>query len=98
MSFTGTWIITLNLPTGAQTLTFTAQDTGGALTGTITNGTDSGDIVNGRVEGDEARWNLPIRKPMPLTLAFSALLADDELTGKAQVGGLGSAKFSAVRQ
>lgn len=98
MSFAGTWIITLNLPAGAQTLTFKADATDGILTGTISNGTDTGEIVNGRVDGDEARWNLPIKKPMPLTLAFSAMLAEDTLTGKAQVGGLGSAKFTAVRQ
>jgi hypothetical protein len=97
MSYTGTWIITLHAPTGVQTLTFTAAEENGTLSGTVSNGTDSANILNGRTEGDDARWDLPIKKPLPLILAFSATREDNTLNGQARVGGLGSAKFSAIR-
>jgi hypothetical protein len=97
MSFTGHWTIELHSPTGIQTLRFNAVAEAGALTGTISNGTDSGQILNGQYEGDEARWNLPIHKPISVTLAFDATLEADAISGTAKIGNLGTAKFTGTR-
>lgn len=97
MSFTGTWTIELLAPAGVQTLRFEAVAEAGLLTGTISNGTDIGPILNGKYEGDEASWNLPIQKPIAVTLAFDAALDGDEISGTAKVGALGSAKFNGIR-
>jgi hypothetical protein len=97
MSFTGNWTIELHSPNGVQSLSFDAVAEAGLLTGTISNGTDSGQILNGQYEGDEARWNLPIQKPIAVTLAFDATLEKDALSGTAKIGNLGTAKFTGRR-
>jgi hypothetical protein len=97
MSFTGNWTITLNAPIGAQVFQLAATAADGVLTGTVTNGSDSGEIKNGKVEGDEASWELPIKKPVSVTLSFRALLDGDEMSGTAKIGMFGSAKFTATR-
>lgn len=98
MSFTGTWTITLDAPTGEQTFTFEAVEENGELTGTVTNGRDTGPVQKGRVNGDEVRWDLPIKKPIPLTLGFKGSYDGDEVSGKTSLGFFGSAKFTGTRQ
>jgi hypothetical protein len=97
MSFTGNWTITLNTPVGEQVFHLDAVAENGVLSGTVTNGTDSGAIQKGKYEGDEASWELPIKKPVSVTLAFKAALDGDELSGTAKIGMFGSAKFAGVR-
>jgi hypothetical protein len=97
MSFTGIWTIDLHAPTGVQEFRFEALAEAGLLTGTISNSTDSGTILDGKFEGNEASWKMPIQKPIKVTLAFTAQLDGDTISGTAKVGMLGSAKFTGKR-
>jgi hypothetical protein len=97
MSFTGNWTITLNAPIGAQIFQLAATAADGVLTGTVTNGSDTAEIKNGKFEGDEASWDLPVKKPVSVTLGFRAILDGDEMSGTAKIGMFGSAKFTGAR-
>jgi aerobic carbon-monoxide dehydrogenase large subunit len=97
MSFKGNWAIQVNAPLGVQKFTLAADVQEDLLIGVVTNGEGTQEILNGKVNGDEASWDLPINKPMKLTVAFSALLDGDEISGSARIGALGTAKFTGVR-
>lgn len=97
MSFKGNWDIQVNAPLGVQKFTLAADVDGAVLTGVVTNGEGTQVILNGKVDGDEANWDLPIHKPVKVTVAFSATLDGDEIYGSARIGAMGSAKFTGVR-
>jgi len=97
MSFKGNWAIQVNAPLGVQKFALAADVQGDSLIGVVTNGDGTQEILNGKVDGDEASWDLPIHKPMKVTVAFSATIDGDEISGSARIGALGSAKFTGVR-
>jgi len=97
MSFKGNWAIQVNAPLGVQKFNLAADVQGKVLVGIVNNGEGSHEILNGKVEGDEASWDLPIQKPMKVTVAFAAILDGDEMSGSARIGFMGSAKFTGVR-
>jgi aerobic carbon-monoxide dehydrogenase large subunit len=97
MSFKGNWAIQVNAPLGVQKFNLAADVQAGTLTGIVTNGEDTREILNGKVDGDEASWDLPIQKPLKVTVAFEATLDGDEIYGSARIGAMGSAKFTGVR-
>jgi hypothetical protein len=98
MSFTGNWAIQVKAPLGVQKFDVTFDEQGNVLTGTATNAEGhTQDIQNGKVDGDEASWDLTIKKPLSATVAFSAALDGDEISGTARIGALGSAKFTGER-
>lgn len=99
MSIAGTWNITLHGPTGPQKLKFVADVEGDVVTGKITNEStgDSPEIKKGKVDGNNATWDLPVTKPMPLTLGFNTTVDGDKITGTAKLGMFGSAKIDGTR-
>jgi hypothetical protein len=97
MSYKGNWAIEVNAPLGVQKFTLAADVQDDVLLGVVSNGENTQEILNGKVDGDEASWDLPIQKPMKVTVAFSATLDGDEISGSARIGALGSAKFTGVR-
>jgi hypothetical protein len=97
MSFIGNWAIQVNAPLGVQKFTLAADVQDNVLTGVVTNDEGTQEVLNGKVDGDEASWDLPIQKPIKVTVAFSATLDGDEIYGSARIGAMGSAKFTGER-
>jgi hypothetical protein len=98
MSLSGSWTLSMQTPMGLQTFTFIAKVAGTTLTGTIANGADEPiEITDGSVEGLAASWKLTVKKPMPMTLSFSATEDGNSLSGTAKPGFFPAVNFSGVR-
>jgi hypothetical protein len=61
--------------------------------------TDEGtsDLLELARNGDTCTWNLPITKPMPLTLSFTAAVDGDQISGTAKVGAIATIPFDGTR-
>lgn len=61
--------------------------------------TDEGvtDLLQLAKDCDTVTWNLPITKPMPLILAFTASVDADQISGTAKVGVLATIPFDGTR-
>ena len=98
MSVDGTWKLSMQTPIGERTSTLALQTSGGALTGKLT--ADEGnatDIYEGKLDGETAAWKADIKSPMPLTLAFTATVNGDKISGTVSAGAIGSWPFSGTR-
>jgi hypothetical protein len=98
MSVDGTWKLSMQTPIGERKSTLALQSSGGALTGKLTaeegNATD---IYEGKLDGDTAAWKADITNPMPLTLAFTATVNGDKISGTVSAGAIGSWPFSGTK-
>jgi hypothetical protein len=98
MSVDGTWKLSMQTPIGERKSTLALQSSGGALTGKLTaeegNATD---IYEGRLDGDTAAWKADIKNPMPLTLAFTATVSGDKISGTVSAGAIGTWPFSGTK-
>jgi len=98
MSLSGSWTLTMQTPMGLETFTFVAKVEGTSLTGTFAKGADAPiEISDGIVEGLAASWKLTVKKPMPMTLSFTATQDSNSLSGMAKPGVFPAVKFSGVR-
>ena len=80
MSADGTWKLSMQTPIGERRSTLALQSSGGALTGKMTSedGTSTDIYEN----------------PMPLTLAFTATVDGDKISGTVSAGAIGSWPFT----
>ena len=97
MSVDGTWQITLKTPMGEQSSTLELASDGSSLTGTQSGNGESGPIYDASVDGNTASWKVDITKPMSLTVAFSATVDGDTISGSAKAGMLMRASFTGTR-
>jgi hypothetical protein len=97
MSVDGTWQIILKTPMGEQSSTIELVSDGTALSGTQSGNGESGPIYDGSAEGDTATWKVDITKPMALTVAFTATVDGDSISGSAKAGMLMRASFTGSR-
>ena len=98
MSYTGKWDLTLAAPSGPIKFIMDATQDGSRLTGTgMTSSGDTAEVQDGKVDGANASWNTPIKKPVSVTLGFSATVDGDKMSGSAKIGMFGSVKFEGSR-
>jgi hypothetical protein len=88
----------MQTPVGLQTFTFIARVEGTTLIGTIANGADEPiEIADGVVDGLASSWKLSVKKPMAMTLIFSATEGNDSLSGTVKPGFFPAVNFSGTR-
>jgi hypothetical protein len=98
MSVGGTWKLTMQTPLGERGATLALAEAGSDLTGRLTSEEGaSTDVVDGKADGDRISFKAAIKNPMPLTLAFTATVAGDKITGSVSASGLGSWAFQGSR-
>ena len=98
MSIDGTWKLSMQTPIGERKSTLALQSSGTALTGKLTaEEGNTTDIYEGKQDGDAAAWKADITNPMPLTLAFTATVNGDKISGTVSAGAIGSWPFSGTR-
>ena len=95
MSAGGTWKLTMQTPIGERKATLALTEAGGGgLTGKLTSEEGNAtDILDGHASGDSISFKAAIKNPMPLTLAFSATVAGDTISGSVNASGIGSWPF-----
>ena len=87
MAIDGKWRLTIETPMGVQTPVLTLKQDGDALTGALSTGDGAAPVTDPKLNGRTLTFSLPIKKPMPLTLSFSAEIHDDNtLSGKVKFG------------
>lgn len=98
MGFDGEWNCTMHTQMGDQNMVLRFAAADGTLTGTISNPMmGSIEIANGKVDGDTATYDVSITQPMAMTLACTAKVDGDKLSGTVQMGSFGSATFEGTR-
>lgn len=97
MSFAGNWNITMKTPMGDRAANLTLVQDGDALSGSMESDGNSTDITNGRVEDGNAKWDVDVTTPMPLTLSFDVGVDGDDMTGNVKLGMFGNSAVSGSR-
>ena len=97
MSIDGTWNVTLQSPMGSQEGTLTLATDGDTLTGTMSGPQGAMDIEDGQVGDGSYSWKLNIASPMALTIAATATVDGDTITGESKLGAFGTATFTGTR-
>ncbi len=97
MSTDGTWNLTMQTPIGERKSTLELKSGGAALTGKLTADGNSTDIYEGTANGNALAWKADIKNPMPLSLAFTATVDGDKISGTVSAGAIGSWPFSGGR-
>ena len=97
MAVDGNWNITMSTPMGDRNATLSLKSSGGTLTGTQGADGNSAEIFDGTANGDDLAWKVSITNPMPLTLAFTAKVSGDGISGEMGVDLLGNFPFTGTR-
>jgi hypothetical protein len=97
MSIDGKWNISVTTPMGPQASSLDLKSDGGKLTGSSEGPGPAVEIYDGTVDGDSATWKIDITQPMPMTLAFSADVDGDSISGQADPGMFPASPFTGSR-
>src|ERR1700754_2496642 len=97
MAVDGNWNITMNTPMGERNATLNLKSADGTLTGVQGADGNSAEIFDGTVSGDDLAWKVSITNPMPLTLAFTAKVSGDSMSGEMGIGVMGSFPFTGTK-
>ncbi len=97
MSFAGNWNITMKTPMGDRGGVLTLAQDGDALSGSMESDGNSTDISNGRVEDGNAKWDVDVTSPMPLTLSFDVGVDGDDMSGNVKLGMFGNSAVTGSR-
>jgi alkanesulfonate monooxygenase SsuD/methylene tetrahydromethanopterin reductase-like flavin-dependent oxidoreductase (luciferase family) len=98
MSIDGEWRITIETPMGPQVATLQLTRNGEELTGSQSGNGETVTIYDGASTVDEAEWKVDVTQPFPLTIAFSAKVDGDSISGQAQAGAFPPSPFTGARQ
>jgi len=94
MSYSGTWNLTMKTPMGDRDVSVTLAEDGDALTGSAAADGNSNDIKNGKIEDGNAKFDVDVTSPMPLTLSFDLSADGDAISGNCKLGMFGNAAVS----
>ena len=97
MSFSGTWNLTMNTPMGDREVAVELVQDGDTLTGTASADGNSNDIENGRVEDSQAKFDVTVTSPMPLTLSCEFAADGDTASGNVKLGIFGNSPLTGSR-
>jgi hypothetical protein len=97
MAVDGTWKITMETPLGSRSATLSLASADGALSGTMSGDAGTVEIYDGKIDGDQLSFKADISQPMSLTLAFSATVTGNVLSGSVALGMFGDAPLSGIR-
>ncbi|MEC9363597.1 MAG: alpha/beta hydrolase [Pseudomonadota bacterium] len=94
----GRWTLTVKTPMGIKTDTLELRSIKGGVTGTQTSpeiGTHPDLKI--KVDGNTLSWDIPVTKPIKITLKFTVRIDGDAMTGTVKAGMFGKAPLSGVR-
>ncbi len=97
MTYSGTWNLTMNTPMGDRQVAVDLTQDGDSLTGTASADGNSNDIENGRIEDGQAKFDVNVTSPMPLTLSFEFSADGDDASGNVKLGMFGNSPLTGSR-
>ena len=98
MTFDGEWELSVQTPMGAQKSVLSVASDGNALTGELRGNGETVPIHDGSVDGDAVAFKAAVTKPFGMTIAFTAKVDGDALSGEAQAGTFPPSPLSGARQ
>jgi hypothetical protein len=98
MTFDGSWDLSVKTPMGAQASVLTVQSRGELLSGELSANGETVAIHDGTVAGSAAAWKATVTKPFSMTIAFTATVDGESLSGEAQAGVFPPSPLSGARQ
>lgn len=98
VDITGTWDMTAETPQGTMTITATYKQEGETLTGKHVS--EMGEApLKGTVKGNEINYTLSVEGPNgQMNIVHKAKVDGDTIAGTAEIGDMGSIKFTAKRK
>ena len=96
-SITGHWNIVTASPIGKQKLDLDLVVEDSVVTGTARNDAEFVELKDGAVAGDTATFAIDLKKPIPLTIAYTLTFDGDAVTGSAKAGFFPASAVEGVR-
>jgi hypothetical protein len=96
MSIDGTYSVTMNGPMGAQQGTLKLKANGDQIEGDMTGPQGTLPIESGKIDGNNLTWSSNVAQ-MGMTIAFSATVDGDKISGEADLGTFGKATFEGTK-
>ena len=98
MSADGAWKLTVTTPRGTREAAVEFATNGGQLTGTWSGPQGEPQDFTGTIEGPALYWTVKRSGPMgEMILEFNGKVAGDKITGKVELGQMGSGTFEGTR-
>jgi hypothetical protein len=95
----GTWAMTLNSPQGPLDITMTMNQSGAAVTGSMTSMMGTQTIDEGQVNGRNITWSMTMQVGgQSITIQYRGQVEGTRMTGSAELGSFGSATFTAEKK
>ena len=92
----GAWKMVLATPMGPQDMVGRFTTEGSVLRGSLESPEGAMDF-EGTVTGNQLKWEMKVKKPMPITLKYDLVVDGDAISGKAKLGIFGTAKVTGQR-
>jgi aerobic carbon-monoxide dehydrogenase large subunit len=92
----GEWKMVLSTPAGPQEMVARFVTDGSAVRGTLDSDQGSQEF-EGTIVGDRLKWDMKVKKPMPITLKYDLTVVGNTLSGKVKLGMFGTAKVTGER-
>lgn len=93
----GTWAIRLKSPMGEMAADLKLEVDGSKLSGRLVSGVADVELTEGTIDGDSLAWTAKTLSPMEISMAFTATIDGDSISGDAKFGDLGDATFEGKR-
>ena len=98
MSVDGKWKLTITTPRGTREVDVDFVTSGGELTGTWSGQQGSPQDFTGSIEGQALYWTVKRTGPMgEMVLEFNGTVDGDKISGKVELGQMGSGTFEGSR-
>jgi imidazolonepropionase-like amidohydrolase len=95
----GVWAMTVTSPQGTQSATLTLTQDGETLDGTMASQMGTLAITDGRVIGNQVSWSISMQiNSQATTIAFEGTIDGTRMTGRANMGTMGSLTFTAEKR
>ena len=97
-TITGKWNIVTASPIGKQKLALELTVAETALSGTARNDAEFVELKKGSVDGNTAKFEIDLKKPLPLTIAYTLHFDGDAVTGTAKAGFFPTSSVEGVKE
>ncbi|OGU02945.1 MAG: hypothetical protein A2085_02800 [Gemmatimonadetes bacterium GWC2_71_10] len=95
----GTWDLSITTPQGTQAVTMTAEQDGGAFSGTMTSPMGVERISGGAVRGNSATWSMSVTMGgQTMNISFRATIDGTRMSGEASMGEFGAMTFTGEKR
>ena len=98
VSLEGKWNLVIKAPTGKQPSVLVMERVGDTFTGTQSGQSGTTNVSDVQIDGSKVSWVNHVTKPLNIKVTFTGTIEGSSMSGKAQIGFMGSYPFTAVKE